>query len=121
MADKKIYIRDKRSPTPSSENVSKLMSSNKGKDTKPELLLRKLLWKNGLKGYRIHPKKIPGKPDVCFTSNKIVIFETRLKDCLGVPLSGRAFRYNLLFVPHKRISASIPNANTVHNENSTTL
>ena len=28
---------------------------------------------------------------------------------LGVPLSGRAFRSNLLFVPHKRISTSIPN------------
>lgn len=74
MADKKIYIRDKRSPTPLSENVSKLMSSNKGKDTKPELLLRKLLWKNGLRGYRIHPKNIPGRPDICFTSKKIAIF-----------------------------------------------
>lgn len=74
MADKKIYVRDKRSPTPSSENVSKVMSSNKGKDTKPELLLRKLLWKNGLRGYRIHPKKIPGKPDVCFISRKVAIF-----------------------------------------------
>jgi DNA adenine methylase len=30
---------------------------------------------------------------------------------LGVPLSGRAFRSNLLFVPHKRISTTIPNAN----------
>ena len=29
---------------------------------------------------------------------------------LGVPLSGRAFRSNLLFVPNKRISTSIPNA-----------
>jgi DNA adenine methylase len=29
---------------------------------------------------------------------------------LGVPLSGRAFRSNLLFVPHKRISTAIPNA-----------
>ena len=29
---------------------------------------------------------------------------------LGVPLSGRAFRFNLLFVPLKRISTSIPNA-----------
>lgn len=74
MADKKIYVRDKRSPTPSSENVSKVMSSNKGKDTKPELLLRKLLWKNGLRGYRIHPKKIAGKPDVCFISRKVAIF-----------------------------------------------
>jgi len=32
---------------------------------------------------------------------------------LGVPLSGRAFRSNLLFVPHKRISTSIPNAKLV--------
>lgn len=29
---------------------------------------------------------------------------------LGVPLSGRAFRSNLLFVPHKRIFTAIPNA-----------
>ncbi|MCC6447541.1 MAG: Dam family site-specific DNA-(adenine-N6)-methyltransferase, partial [Chitinophagaceae bacterium] len=32
------------------------------------------------------------------------------KNYLGVPLSGRAFRCNLLLVPHKRISTSIPNA-----------
>lgn len=30
--------------------------------------------------------------------------------CLGIPLSGRAFHFNLLFVPHKRISTAIPNA-----------
>ena len=35
---------------------------------------------------------------------------TLLNKYLGVPLSGRAFRSNLLFVPHKRISTSIPNA-----------
>ncbi|MBS1775341.1 MAG: hypothetical protein JSS64_03570, partial [Bacteroidetes bacterium] len=33
-----------------------------------------------------------------------------LNKYLGVPLSGRAFRSNLLFVPHKRISTAIPNA-----------
>ena len=32
------------------------------------------------------------------------------KNALGVTLKGRAFRSNLLFVPHKRISTSIPNA-----------
>ena len=74
MEDDKKYIRDKRSTVPSSKAVSKVMSRNRGKDTKPELLLRKLLWKNGLRGYRIHPKKIPGKPDVCFVSRKIAIF-----------------------------------------------
>lgn len=71
---KKIYIRDKRSPIPSSENVSKIMSSNKAKNTKPELVVRKFLWENGLKGYRIHPSNIPGKPDIAFISKKIAIF-----------------------------------------------
>ncbi len=74
MKNKKEYIRDKRSPIPSSENISKVMSKNKGKNTKPELLLRKLLWENGLKGYRIHPKNIPGRPDICFISKKVAIF-----------------------------------------------
>lgn len=32
------------------------------------------------------------------------------KNALGVTLKGRAFRSNLLFVPHKRISTAIPNA-----------
>ncbi len=32
------------------------------------------------------------------------------KKNLGVTLKGRAFRSNLLFVPHKRISTAIPNA-----------
>jgi DNA adenine methylase len=36
--------------------------------------------------------------------------KNQIKSILGVPLSGRAFRYNLLFVPHKRISTAIPNA-----------
>ncbi|NDP22615.1 MAG: DNA adenine methylase [Paludibacter sp.] len=42
------------------------------------------------------------------------VYATRIvnatKKYLGVPLSGRAFRSNLLLVPHKRISTSIPNA-----------
>jgi DNA (cytosine-5)-methyltransferase 1 len=36
--------------------------------------------------------------------------EGGILDYLGVPLSGRAFRSNLFFVPQKRISTSIPNA-----------
>ena len=74
MEDHKKYIRDKRSPVPSSEAASKVMSKNRGKNTKPELLLRKSLWNKGIRGYRIHPKHIPGKPDICFTSRKVAIF-----------------------------------------------
>ena len=51
----------------------KIMSSIKSKDTEPELMLRKALWKKGLR-YRINYKKLPGKPDVVFTKAKIVVF-----------------------------------------------
>ena len=67
------YQRDKRSPIPSSEKASRVMSSIKGKNTKPELTLRKLLWREGLRGYRLH-WKIPGSPDLVFTRKKIAIF-----------------------------------------------
>lgn len=49
------------------------MSRIKGKDTKPEEILRKLLWKHGYR-YRLHYKKLPGKPDIVFPSRKMVIF-----------------------------------------------
>ena len=35
------YLRDKRSPIPLNENVSKVMRSNRSKNTKPELVVRK--------------------------------------------------------------------------------
>ena len=39
------------------------MSRIKGKDTKPEMLVRKFLHANGFR-YKLHDKKMPGKPDV---------------------------------------------------------
>ena len=68
------YSRDKRSPTPKSETVSRVMSANKAKNTKPELKLRHQLWKEGIRGYRLHYKKIPGSPDLVFVSKKLAIF-----------------------------------------------
>lgn len=68
------YLRDKRSPTPKNESTSRVMSANKGKDSKPETTLRKKIWSEGLKGYRLHYKKIPGRPDICFVSKKVAIF-----------------------------------------------
>ncbi|MGN0766056.1 MAG: very short patch repair endonuclease [Christensenellales bacterium] len=49
------------------------MRSNKSKDTKPEFMLRKELWKRGLR-YRKNYKKVIGKPDIVFVSRKIAIF-----------------------------------------------
>jgi DNA mismatch endonuclease, patch repair protein len=70
----KIYVRDKRSPIPKNKNVSRVMSANKDKNSKPEILLRKALSETGIRGYRLHYKKIAGKPDVAFVSKKIAIF-----------------------------------------------
>ena len=71
---KKPYHRDKRSPKPKSETVSRVMRANKSKNTKPELVLRKALWRNGLRGYRLHQKRLPGNPDIAFTTKKVAVF-----------------------------------------------
>jgi DNA mismatch endonuclease (patch repair protein) len=73
-ADSKIYSRDKRSPIPKNEVTSKVMSAIRAKDTKPELLLRRSLWQKGIRGYRLHWKKVPGRPDIAFPGKKIAIF-----------------------------------------------
>jgi len=55
------------------EQRSYNMSQIKNKNTKPEIRLRKLLFSQGLKGYRLSAA-ITGKPDIVFSKYKIVIF-----------------------------------------------
>lgn len=52
---------------------SRNMSAIKGKDTKPEVWLRKELFKRGFR-YRLHRKDLPGKPDIALPRFKAVIF-----------------------------------------------
>src|SRR5665647_2739708 len=52
---------------------SKNMAAIKGKDTKPEMLVRRFLHANGFR-YRLHDKKLPGKPDIVLPKYKTVIF-----------------------------------------------
>lgn len=68
------YIRDGRAPIPEDPSTSKVMSANKGKDTKPEIRLRKHLWSSGMRGYRLHWKKVPGRPDIAYPQRKMAIF-----------------------------------------------
>ena len=49
------------------------MSQIRGKNTRPEVKLRKLLWSAGIRGYRIH-YNLTGKPDIVFIKKKIAIF-----------------------------------------------
>jgi DNA mismatch endonuclease (patch repair protein) len=49
------------------------MSRIRSKNTKAEVILRKVLRELGLRGYRIH-YSIPGRPDIVFTSVKLAVF-----------------------------------------------
>jgi len=49
------------------------MSQIRSKDTKPELLIRKFLFVNSLR-YRLHCKKLPGKPDIVLPKLRVAIF-----------------------------------------------
>lgn len=49
------------------------MSGIRGKNTKPELLVRSLLFKAGYR-FRLHRIDIPGKPDVVMPGRRIAIF-----------------------------------------------
>ena len=49
------------------------MSRIKGKDTKPEMLVRKFLHANGYR-YKLHDKTLPGKPDIVLPKYRMVIF-----------------------------------------------
>ena len=49
------------------------MSMIKGKDTKPEIIVRKFLFQNGYR-YRLNFAKLPGKPDIVLQKHKTVIF-----------------------------------------------
>ena len=48
------------------------MSMIKGKDTMPEMVVRKFLFSKGLR-YRLHYKKLPGKPDIVLVGRKTII------------------------------------------------
>ena len=57
----------------SSEKRSEIMSKIKSKNSEAELLIRKALYALGLR-YRIHDKRVIGKPDIVFLKHKLAIF-----------------------------------------------
>lgn len=72
------------------------MSRIRGKNTKPELIVRKYLYSKGLR-YRLHAK-LPGKPDIVMRKTRVAIFINGCfwhghSDCrdAGIPKSNTAF------------------------------
>lgn len=55
------------------EQRSRCMAAIKGKDTKPEMIVRKYLFSRGLR-FRIQVKELPGTPDIVLPKYKTVIF-----------------------------------------------
>ena len=62
-----------RVPAASSEATRHVMQANRSKNTGPELRVRAALREAGLTGYRLHWKKAPGRPDVCFPGRRVAI------------------------------------------------
>lgn len=59
----------RRSP----EETRKIMSKIRSRNTKPELILRKELWRRGLR-YRSNVRTLPGVPDIVFSRVKLAVF-----------------------------------------------
>ena len=69
MAD--VYTHEIRS-----YNISRI----KGKNTKPEMIVRRFLHANGFR-YKLHDRSLPGKPDIVLPKYKTVIF---VHGCFGM-------------------------------------
>ena len=72
------------------------MSRIRGKDTAPEMLVRRALWRLGHR-YRLHVRGLPGRPDIVLPKHRLVVF---VNGCYWhrhgcsrttVPKSNRAF------------------------------
>lgn len=68
---------------------SRMMSGIQGKNTRPELLVRKYLHGRGLR-FRLHAKELLGKPDMVFPKYKVVVF---VHGCFWHQHSGCKYAY----------------------------
>lgn len=56
------------------EERSSLMSRVRTRGTAPEMALRKALWAHGVRGWRLHPTRVPGKPDLAWVGRRVAVF-----------------------------------------------
>ena len=87
----------------SPEQRSAHMSKIRSKNTRPEILLRKMVHREGFR-YRLHDSKLPGKPDLVFAGRRKVIF---VHGCFWhgheCPVGARLPKSNTPFWAEKRL------------------
>lgn len=75
---------------------SYVMSRIRGRNTQPEILLRRALFAAGMRGYRVHAP-VPGRPDVVFSKARLAVFVDgcfwhQCRKCnIPVPRSNRSY------------------------------
>ena len=67
---------------------SRMMAGIRSTNTRPEIAIRSALHANGFR-YRLHSRKVPGKPDMVFPRYRAAVF---VNGCFR-PTSGRPARY----------------------------
>ena len=60
---------DRLTPEQRARNMSRI----RGKDTKPELVIRRLLHAMGFR-YRLHRRDLPGSPDIVLPKHRLAVF-----------------------------------------------
>ena len=73
----------------------KTMAAIHGKNTKPEIIVRKGLWKRGFR-YRLNHKRLPGHPDIVLRKYRTCIFVNGCfwhghEGCCRIPKTNREF------------------------------
>lgn len=61
---------DTRTP----EQRKRIMAAVRSKDTSPEVRLRRALFQAGVRGWRCHYKRAPGKPDLAWPALRVALF-----------------------------------------------
>lgn len=59
--------------TDAPESRRRNMAAIRGRDTRPEMVLRKYLFRMGYR-YRLHVRELPGRPDLVFPGRRKVVF-----------------------------------------------
>lgn len=62
-----------RKPKPAPLSRSEMMGRIKGKNTEPELLVRRAVWAAGMR-YRLHDRRLPGRPDLVLPGRRVAVF-----------------------------------------------